>query len=64
MPRSDDGYVRTLYKYHIMKLPHGVNGKLEVSNWTYSREKVTLMRCKYTDKVHLCLCVTIMTPCN
>ena len=35
---SDDGYVRTPYKDHIMKFPHDNNGKLDVSNRTYSRE--------------------------
>ena len=45
-----------------MKLPGDENGKLDISNGTYSREKVTLTKCKYTDKVRLCLGVSIVTP--
>ena len=37
IPGSDDGYVHTPYKYHIMNLPRDDNGKLDVSNGTYSR---------------------------
>ena len=62
IPIFDDSYVHTLYKYHTIKLPHNDNGKLEVSNGTYSREKVTLTKCKYTDKVCLCLGVAVVTP--
>ena len=62
MHGSDDGYVRTPYKDHIMKLPRNVNGKLDISNGTYSREKVNLMKCKYTDEVRLCLGVSVVTP--
>ena len=39
IPGSDDGYVRTTYKYHIMKFPRNENGKLDVSNGTYSRKR-------------------------
>ena len=62
IPRYDDGYICTLYKDHIMKFPHNNNGKLDVSNGTYSREKVTFTRCKYTDEVRLCLGVSSVTP--
>ena len=34
---SNDGYVRIPEKNNIMKLPRDNNGKLDVSNWTYSR---------------------------
>ena len=37
IPGSNDGYVRTPYKDYTMKLPHNGNGKLDVSNGTYSR---------------------------
>ena len=30
MPVSDDGYVRTPYKYHIMNFPRDVNVKLDI----------------------------------
>ena len=39
IPGSDDIYARTPYKYHIIKFPHEKNGKLDVSNNTYSIEK-------------------------
>ena len=42
IPGSDDGYVRTPYKDNIMKIPCDYNGKLDVLNGEYSREKVTL----------------------
>ena len=58
---SDDGYIRTMYRYHIMKFPCGDNGKLGISNGTYSREKVTLTKCKYTYEVCLCLGSSSMT---
>ena len=41
MPGYDYGYIRTPYKYHIINFPHDINGKLDVLNGTYSREKVT-----------------------
>ena len=41
IPVYDDCYVRTPYKDYIMKLPRDYNGKLDVSNGTYSREKKT-----------------------
>ena len=59
---SDDGYVQTVYKSHIMKFPHNVNEKLDGSNRTYSREKVTLTNFKYTDEVYLCLGVSVTNP--
>ena len=62
IPGSDDGYVCNPYKDHIIKFPHNENGKLDVSNRTYSREKVTFTKCKYTDKVCMCLSVAIVTP--
>ena len=62
MTGSDDGYVRTLSKDHIMKLPRGVNGKWDVSNGTYSIEKFTFTKCKYIDEVRLCLGVAVVTP--
>ena len=49
IPISDDGYILTPYKYHIMKLTHDDNEKLDISNGTYSREKVNLTKWKYTD---------------
>ena len=39
IPGYDDVYLRTPYKYHIIKFPHEKNGKLDVSNNTYSIEK-------------------------
>ena len=45
-----------------MKFPRDNNGKLDVSKWAYSREKVTLTKCKYSDKVSLCLGVAAVTP--
>ena len=36
--------------------------KLDVSNGKYSRVKVTLTKCKYTEKVRLCLGVDVVTP--
>ena len=55
IPGSDYIYVHNRYKYHIMKLPRKNNGKLDISNRTYSRDKVTLTKCKYVDEVRLCL---------
>ena len=40
IPVSDDGYVLTPYKDHIMKFPLNINGKLDVSNGTYSIENL------------------------
>ena len=45
-----------------MKFPRNDNGKLDVSNGAYSKEKVTLTKCKHTDKVPLCLGVSFITP--
>ena len=39
IPGFDYGYIRTKYKDHIMKLPRDDNGKLDVSNRMYLREK-------------------------
>ena len=39
IPRSDYVYLRNRYKYHIMKFPRKNNGKFDVLNRTYSREK-------------------------
>ena len=61
IPGSDDGYKQTLYKDHIMKLPRDKNGKLGVSNGAYSREKLTLTKCKYTYEFHMCLGVAFVT---
>ena len=44
-----------------MKFPHDINEKLEISNKRYSREKVTLTKCKYTVEFCLRLCVAVMT---
>ena len=55
IPGSDYVYVCNRYKDHIMKFPRKNNGKFDVLNRTYSREKVTLTKCKYIDEVHLCL---------
>ena len=41
VPGYNDGYVCTPYKDHTMNFPRNNNGKLDVSNRTYSREKVT-----------------------
>ena len=60
--RSDYVYLRNRYKYHIMKFPLKNNGKFDVLNRKYSREKVTLTKCKYTDEVRLCLNVSDVTP--
>ena len=38
------------------------NGKFDFLNRKYSREKVTLTKCKYTDEVRLCLGVSDATP--
>ena len=62
IPGYDDGYVRTLYKDHIMKLPRNNNGKLDISNEMYSREQITSTKYKYTDEVHQCLGVSFVTP--
>ena len=62
IPRSDHCYLRTPYKYHIIKFPLYDNAKLDVSNGTYSREKVTLTKCKYTNEFRLCLGVSVVTP--
>ena len=43
-----------------MKFPQDKNGKLDVSDGPYSREKVTLTKCKYTDEVRLCLGVAVV----
>ena len=45
-----------------MKFPHKNNGKLDVLNRTYSREKVTLKKCKYIDEVRMSLGVADVTP--
>ena len=55
VPGSDDVYVRFQYQYQIMKFPYKNNGKLDVLNRMFSREKVSLTKCKYTDEVLLCL---------
>ena len=60
IPGSDYVYVRNQYKDHIMKFQRKNNGKFDVLNRTYSREKVTLTKCKYTDEVLLCLGVFLM----
>ena len=61
MPGSDDGYVRTPYRDRIMKFPCDVNRKLDVLCGMYSREKVTLTKCKYTVEFCIRLCVAVMT---
>ena len=58
----DAVYVRPQHKDHIMKFRCDNNGKLDISNRMYSREKVTLTKCKYTEKVRLCLGVSVVTP--
>ena len=45
-----------------MKFQRKNNGKFDVLNMTYSREKVTQTKCKYTDEVCLCLGVADVTP--
>ena len=62
IPRSDYVYVRNRYKDHIMKFQRKNNGKFDVLNRTYSREKVTLKKCKYIYKVRQCLGVAALTP--
>ena len=59
---SDYVYLRNRHKDHIMKFPHKNNGKFDVLNRAYSREKVTLTKCKYIYKVRLCLGVADLTP--
>ena len=44
-----------------MKLPRKNNGKFDVLNRTYSREKGTMTKCKYTDEVRLCSGVADVT---
>ena len=44
-----------------MKFPRGNNGKLDVSNGTYLREKSTFTKCKYTYEVCMCLGVAVVT---
>ena len=61
MPVSDDGYVHNMYADRIMNFLRDINGELDVSNETYSREFFTLMKCKYIDKVCLCLGVAVVT---
>ena len=62
IPRSYYVYIRNRFKYHIMKFPLKNNGKFDVLNRTYSREKVTLKKCKYIDEVSMCLGVADVTP--
>ena len=62
MPGSDDGYVKSPYKDHILKFPRDANGKIDLLNGSYSKEKVTVMKCKYMDEVRLCLGVAVVTP--
>ena len=62
IPVSDDGYIPNPYKNNIMKFPRNNNGKLDVSDGTYSRDKVTLTKCKYTEEVRLCLGASFVTP--
>ena len=45
-----------------MKVPRNNNGEFDVLNRTYSREKVTLKKCKYIDEVSLCVGVADVTP--
>ena len=45
-----------------MKLPRNNNGKLDISNRVYSREKVTLKKYEYMDEVRLCLGVYVVAP--
>ena len=45
-----------------MKFSRDNNGKLDVSNGTYSRGKVTLTNCMYTDEVRMCFGVAFVTP--
>ena len=62
IPRPYDGYECTTYKDHIMKFRHEVKEELDVSNVTYSREKVNLTKCKYIDHIRLCLGASVVTP--
>ena len=45
-----------------MNFPRNNNGELDVSNETYSKEKITLKKCKYTEEFHLCLGVAVVNP--
>ena len=45
-----------------MKFPLKNNGDFDILNMTYSRENVTLTKCKYIDEVRLCLGVADVTP--
>ena len=51
-----------IYTLHTWITPRSSHEKLDVSNGTYSREKITLVKFKYTDKVRLCLGVAVVTP--
>ena len=62
IPRSYYVYLGNRFKYHIMKFPLKNNGKFDVLNRTYSREKVTLKKCKYIDEVRLSLGIADVTP--
>ena len=62
IPGSDYVYLLNWYKDHIMKFPRKNNGKFDVLNRTYSREKVTLTKCKYIYEVRLCLGVADVNP--
>ena len=59
---SDYVYLRNQYKDHIMMFPRKNIGKFGILNRTYSREKLTLTKCKYIDEVRLCLGVADATP--
>lgn len=38
------------------------NGKLDLKNGKYTEEKMTQMKCKYTNEVCLCLGAAMVTP--
>ena len=52
------GCLRTPYKDHIMNFPRDVNGE----GGGVFKKKGTLMNCKYTDEVCLCLGIVVVTP--
>ena len=64
IPEYDYWYVHTTYKNHILKFQRKFNGKFYVSKELSSRERVTLTKCKHTDKVRLCLGVDVTTYVN
>jgi hypothetical protein len=49
-------------KQSILRFPRDATGKLDLVDGTYSIERVSQMKCKYTDEVRLCLGNAVVTP--